>query len=181
MNDTVVPSQNKTVLMLLAVIVALLLVIIVVLMVVGGSGDVPAPTVTAADTQSAADAAPSDMPPATVPADFDPATATRVPEGVDPADFAAQYYEAVLAGDWDTAFAMQPTHKQTTSVEDFSEQLLGYGIVGYTVTGAQDMGEQYVVMVDQETGQFGIFENQWVFVLDEGAWLLQDKAVTGMK
>jgi hypothetical protein len=175
-------GHNKTVLILMGVIV-LLLVLIAGIVAFGGGSDVPAPTADAGTTVPATTDGSTGMPAGTAapPADYDPTTATQVPADQSPEDFTAGYYEALLAGDWETAFYSQPAHKQAGTIDDFAGQIQGYGVVGYTVVSATDQGETYVVVVDQQTGQFGTFENTWVFVQYEGAWVVQDKAVTGMK
>ena len=172
------PAHNKTVLILLGAIAALLFVIVAILVISSAGDDVPAPTVTAT-TETEGTTAPVQN--AAPPAEFDPATAVQVPEDEVPEDFVAAYYESVLAGEYEDAFYRQPAHKQVGTVEEFAGTLQGYDVVSYEVTAAEDQGETYVVVVDQQTGQYGTFENQWVFTLYDGAWLLQDKAVTGMR
>lgn len=181
MSDTPTLQINSTVLILLAIVAVLLAAIAGILVFNGGSDQAleagpesMATQQTNTSTGEQAGTAPST-------AEFDPATATQVPEGVDPQTYAETYYESVLVGDFETAYAMQPAAKQTGTVEDFAAQLQGYGITDYQVTGSQDLGEQYVVVVDQMTAQFGTFENQWTFANVDGVWYVQDKAVTGMK
>jgi hypothetical protein len=116
------------------------------------------------------------------PADFDPASATKVPEGTTPEQWVTEYYTAADGGDWETAFNHLPAAKQAgSSPQALQEQVAGYGVVGFTVVSATEEGDKATVIVDQETGQYGTFENTWVFVKDGGAWLVQSKAVTGMK
>ncbi|GAB4279420.1 MAG: hypothetical protein Kow0056_12540 [Coriobacteriia bacterium] len=175
-------QPNKTILALVAVI--LLLVAVIAGVLVAKSGDVPGPdsAATSAGTSGVADAGGAQAggvaPPA---ADFDPTTATKVPADVTPEDFVAGYYEAVLAGDWEEAYSRQPAARQTGDVDGFAQQIQGYGVVGYEITGATQQGDQYMVTVDQQTAQYGTFVNQWVFYNHEGEWVVQDKAVTGMK
>jgi hypothetical protein len=180
MSDTATLQPNKTILILLAVVVVLLLVIVGIVVAGSGGEDVPSPTASTADPAAGgAVGQPTGVaPPA---ADFDPTAATQVPADTTPEDFVAAYYEAVLAGDFEDAYYRQPVAKQTDGVDAFAQQLQGYGIVGYEITASSEDGDQYVVVADQQTGQFGTFENQWVFLDYEGAWVVQDKAVTGMK
>jgi hypothetical protein len=180
MSETASIQTNRTVVILLVVVAVLLAAIAGILVASGSSDDVPAPT--ASGTATPADST-AGQPAGTAapPTDFDPTTATRVPEGAEPADFVAGYYDAILAGEWEEAFSRQPAHKQTGSVDDFAGQIQGYGVSGYEIVSAGEQGEQYVVVADQQTAQYGTFENQWVFMDFEGEWLVQDKAVTGMK
>lgn len=181
MSESASIQPNKTVLIMLGIIIVLLVVMVGVIMA-KSSSDVPSPTAAApASTPTGDTGAGAPAGTAAPAADFDPTTATKVPEGTSPEDFVAAYYDAILAGDWETAYAAQPAHKMTGSVADFQAQIEGYGVVSYTVTGSSEQGEQYLVEVDQETGSYGTFTNQWVFMKADGGWVVQDKAVTGMK
>ena len=116
------------------------------------------------------------------PANFDPAKATKVPSGSDPKKFVDEYYAAVMKKDYSTAFKHIPADKQAGSSPDaLKTQLEGYGITGYTITSATQQGDQYTVNADQVTSSYGTFSNTWVFVKNGNAWVLQSKAVTGMK
>lgn len=180
MSESAPAAQNKTVVILLGVIAALLAVIVVVFLVQGSSGSVPEPTVsTPAPTQQTSTGQQAGT--AAPPTDFDPTTAPAVAEGELPEDYVTAYYESVLAGDWEDAYYRQPTANLQGSVDAFREQLTGYGIAGYTIVNTAEEGEQYIVIADQQTAGFGTFENQWVFVQHEGAWVVASKAVTGMK
>jgi hypothetical protein len=172
-------SNQKAIYILLGLIIGLMVVILAI--IVWPEPDLPAPTASVPAEQPAA--APSAAAPAGVaPAEVDPNSATKVTEGTDPGDFASEYYELVLAGDYETAFYMQPIDRQAGSTPaDFQAQLEGYGITGYELVSAVEEGEQYVVVIDQITG-FGTFENTWVFTSDgEGGWFVASKEVSQMK
>ncbi len=172
-------SNQKAIYILLGLIIGLMVVILAI--IVWPEADLPAPTASAPAEQPAA--APSAAAPAGVaPAEVDPNSATKVTEGTDPGDFTSEYYELVLAGDYETAFDMQPADRQAgTTVADFQAQLEGYGITGYELVSAVEEGEQYTVVIDQITG-FGTFENTWVFTSDgEGGWFVASKEVSQMK
>ena len=116
------------------------------------------------------------------PANFDPKSATKVPAGSDPKKFVDEYYAAVMKKDYATAFKHLPADKQTGSNPDaLKQQIEGYGITGYEITGASQQGDQYSVAADQKTSSYGTFSNTWVFVKNGNVWVLQSKAVTGMK
>lgn len=116
------------------------------------------------------------------PANFDPKTATKVPANSDPKKFVDAYYAAIMKDDYKTAFAHLPADKQTGSSPDaLKQQIEGYGVTGYTITSAAQQGDQYTVNADQVTSSYGTFSNTWVFVKNGNVWVLQSKAVTGMK
>lgn len=116
------------------------------------------------------------------PASFDPKTATKVPAGTTPEAFVKEYYEAVTKKDYATAFTHLPADKQAgSSAEALKQQLEGYGITGYEVTKATEQDGKFVVDADQITQSYGTFANSWVFVKNGNVWVVQSKAVTGMK
>ncbi len=116
------------------------------------------------------------------PANFDPTTATKVPADSDPKKFVDAYYAAVMKDDYATAFKHLPADKQTGSSPDaLKQQIEGYGVTGYTITSAAQQGDSYTVNADQKTSSYGTFSNTWVFVKNGNVWVLQSKAVTGMK
>jgi hypothetical protein len=116
------------------------------------------------------------------PADFDPKTATKVPANSDPKKFVEAYYASIMKDDYKTAFAHLPADKQTGSSPDaLKTQIEGYGVTGYKIVSAAQQGDQYTVNADQQTSSYGTFSNTWVFVKNGNAWVLQSKAVTGMK
>jgi hypothetical protein len=116
------------------------------------------------------------------PSSFDPASATKVPAGTTPEKYVDEYYAAVMKKDYKTAFAHLPADKQAGSSPDaLKQQIEGYGITGYKVTSATQQGDQFSVNADQVTSSYGTFANTWVFVKDGNVWLVQSKAVTGMK
>jgi len=166
-----VRDNNPVVIGLLAAIVVLLAVVVGMIVWPSQNGDSTSES-TAQDT---------DLPIGSA-VIIDPTTATRIPDDMTPEEFAAQYYEAILAGDYETAFYMQPADRQGgSSVADFQTQLEGYDIVGYEVTGVTQQGDVYQVIVDQQTGSFGTFVNEWQFQAYEDGWLVASKSVAGMK
>ena len=117
-----------------------------------------------------------------VPTDFDAKTATEVPSGTTPEKWVDEYYAAADKGDWATAFKHLPSAKQTGSSPDaLKQQVAGYGVTGYKITSATEQGDQATVTVDQETSQYGTFQNTWVFKKQGSTWVVAGKAVTGMK
>lgn len=121
--------------------------------------------------QTAPDAAP-----------VDPKSATKVPEGTEPADFVASYYAACDKGDWAAAFDLLPASKKAGNSPDaLKEQVTGYGVKSATVTGSTEQGDKLLVTAEQVTASYGTFVNTWTFEQKDGTWFVADKAVTGMK
>lgn len=179
-----VQTNNQQVLIIGLVVIAALLAAIVGVIVYQQStaAKIPAMSSTPAATQPAQDAAaPGAMPAATDTA-FDSKTATKVTGGAEPEGWVKAYYEACDKDDWEGAFSHLPTAKQAGNSPDaLKEQVTGYGIKGWKVTSAKVEGDKATVIVDQETGQYGTFENTWTFVKEGDEWLVESKAVTGMK
>jgi hypothetical protein len=175
------------------VIIAL---VVVAVLLVGGLGyliwnnsqKLPAPTLTGTTSNSASSATTSTGSGATgstslVPAEFDEKSATKLPAGTTPEKWVDEYYAAADKGDWQTAFDHLPTLKQKdyVSADGLKQQVSGYGVVGYKITSATEQGDQAKVTVDQQTSQYGTFENTWVFEKSGSTWVVAGKAVTGMK
>ncbi len=119
---------------------------------------------------------------AIVPADFDAKAATKVSSGTTPEKWVDEYYAAADKGDWTTAFNHLPAAKQTGSSPDaLKQQVASYGITGYKITSSTAQGDEATVIVDQQTTQYGTFENTWVFKKQGDTWLVAGKKVTGMK
>jgi hypothetical protein len=192
-------SQNQKYLVIGLAVVALVLAGVVAWLVLGSNNSADTastttPAATAADqqaqlpaghpstTSTAGGATGGTAAAGQAPATFDPKTATKVPAGSDPKKFVDEYYAAVMAKDYATAFKHLPADKQTGSSPDaLKQQIEGYGITGYTITAAAQQGDQYSVNADQVTSSYGTFANTWVFVKNGDVWVLQSKAVTGMK
>jgi cytoskeletal protein RodZ len=182
--DTMEQSQTQKYLVIGLAVVALVLVGVIAWLAISNNSsqasatatNTPATTTDQSAPTGGATSAPSSETP------FDAKTATKVPSGTDPKKFVDEYYAAVMKKDYTTAFKHLPAAKQTGSSPDaLKQQIEGYGITGYSVTGATQQGDQYTVTADQVTSQYGTFSNTWVFVKDGNVWLVKDKAVTGMK
>ncbi len=145
---------------------------------------VPAPSATApsgmgAGTGADAGAAPQAAPD---PAVVDPSAATALPKGTEPEAFVKSYYEACDKGDWEAAYDALPADKKQGQTPDgLKQQVEGYNVTSFAITNAAVEGDKATIMVDQVTGAYGTFENQWTFVKKDGAWYATSKQVTGMK
>ncbi len=184
-------NNNQQILVIGLVVIAVLLAAIVgVLIWQQSKTSVPTPTANAVtpqgsamgqatgNTASGANGAPANGEAAA----FDPKTATKVPKGTEPEAFVTGYYQAVEDGDWQAAFDALPADKKAGNTPDaLKEQVTGYGIKSFKVTGATVQGDTATVKVDQVTTSYGTFENTWTLVKKDGVWLVKSKAVTGMK
>jgi hypothetical protein len=181
-------TQTNNTLVIALVVIAVLLAAIVGVIIYRQSTAVPSVTATTPATTPApaTGAATGAMGGATggttAPTEVDPASATKVPKGTDPATYVNAYYEACAKGDWQAAYDMLPADKKAgNSPEALKEQVSGYGIKSFTVSKAEIKGDSASVNAEQVTGQYGTFVNTWTFTKDGETWLVASKAVTGMK
>ncbi len=174
-------ARNKTVPMLLGVVAVLLLAIVALLVLNNGNET----TVPVADTGTTAttdaDTTGSMSQPgmgASTGVEFDPATATKVPEGVTPEEYVAQYYQAILDKDFEKAFAMQPaTSQEGNNAEDFGATQTGYGMTSFTIGESSEDGDIATVTAEQDLGANGKWAAMWTFEMYEGSWVVQSRAV----
>ena len=179
MEENVQPaSRNRMTLILLGVVVILLVAIAVILLT--GGDDAGSPTASNTGNTGSTNTT-GTMPGATSETPFDPATATKVPAGQAPEDYVKTYFDAVVAGDYATAYAMLPTAKQADygSEAAFSDQLKGYGVTGYTIDSATEEGNEAQVLATA-TMPGGNFQYMWVFVKDGDVWLVKSRTLPGM-
>lgn len=173
--------RNKTVPMLLGV-VAVLLLAIVLLLVLGGKNDTGTTTAGTAttgstDTNTSAPVSQPGMGSSTG-VEFDPATATKVAEGMTPEDHVKAYYQAILDKKWDVAFAMQPaTSQMGNTAADFEATQTGYGMTSFTIEEATEEGDTALVTAVQDLGTNGMWAAQWTFQKYENGWVVQSRAV----
>ncbi len=187
MSEQVQNNNQQTVVIGLVVIAALLAAIVGVLIWQQSKAatTVPAPT---AQTAPATTPTTGQQPPAGMgqqspaAAPVDPKSATKLPKGTEPEAWVTKYYTACDKGDWQAAFDALPADKKAGNSPDaLKQQVEGYGVKSFKVTGATVEGDKATVKVDQVTGGYGTFENTWTFVKKDGVWLVESKAVTGMK
>lgn len=151
----------------------------------GATASVPVdPTAAVMGTQQGAvPGMPPGMGSQSTPAQFDPATAPVVPEGMTPAEFVYSYYEACAAEEYERAFTLLPVATQTTygDAATFAKTLEGYGITSFSVDPPVETAETYSV-VGWQVAQGMSFGYEWVFVKgDAGEWLLQSRTMAGSK
>ncbi len=164
-------SVNRTAVIALVAVIVVLLAAIVALVYVN-SKRIPGPTPGAVAPGGAAQ----------VPVAFDPATATKVPAGMAPADFVRGYYEAVDKGDYAAAYKMLPPDKQQSYGDSakFEQQLTAYGISGFEVEQPVETDDMVTVVAWQQTPN-GSFGYKWTLVKEGEEWVLQSRVQAGMK
>lgn len=176
-----VNNSQKTVVMALIAIAVLLVAIIGVIVVQGQSSNIPTPVT---GDQGTPDGAQGGMPggaPATVPSvDFDVATATKVPAGVEPEQFVRNYYELCSQKKYDEAYTMLPlaTQQYYGDAEKFKGTLESYGITEFEVESASGTDtEVKVVGVQQAQGM--AFAYTWTMVKEGDAWYVKSREMGG--
>lgn len=168
-------APNRSIVILLSVIVVLLLAVVAYFLLADGAATDTATNDAATDT-----AAPTGMTGSTTPAEFDPATATKVPAGETPEQYVVVYFDAVVAGDFQTAYDRLPSDKKAAQdAASFASQLQGYGVTAYTIDGATEEGEEAQVTATA-TMPGGAFQYLWTFVKDGDGWLVKSRTLPGM-
>lgn len=173
--------RNNTVMIALVAVIVLLAAVIVYIVLNGTSGTTVEPAATPTEAPVTDAAAPSGMPGTTTEAEFDPATATKVAAGETPEQHVTKYFDAVLAAEYDAAYAMLPTSKQASygNVQAFSDQLKGYGMTEYSIDSAVEEGEEAQVTATAVMPG-GSFQYLWTFVKDGDGWLVKSRTLPGM-
>lgn len=125
--------------------------------------------------------APQGMP-SSAPAPFDPATATKVPDGQTPEEFLTAYLVACEKGDWEKAFASLPIGKQEQygTAEAFGNQLATYGIQGHEVAEVSATDDEVVLSGIMKTGSAGDWSYDWTFKQADGVWYAADRGPVAM-
>lgn len=169
---------NRNIVIILVVIIVLLAAAVGYFVFADSSTD---STGTTGSTDSG-----STMPTSTTGADsqaaaFDPATATVVEAGLTPEQHVSAYFDAVIAGDYATAYKMLPTAKQAEYGDEaaFSSQLAGYGITSYTIDSVVENGDETEVTATASMAG-GSFSYLWTFVKDGDKWLVKSRTLPGM-
>jgi hypothetical protein len=183
-----VKNNQQTVVIALVVIAALLVAIVGVLVVQGQSANIPA----ISNNQGAPaggdpaaggmpGGAPGGMPGGGVPSvEFDPATATKVPAGVEPEAFIRDYYAACSEKKYEDAFTMLPlaTQQYYGDAAQFEATLESYGISGFEVKSASGSDtEVQVVGVQQAQGMS--FAYTWTLVKEGDDWFVKSREMGG--
>ncbi len=177
--ESTAAPKNKSVMILLVVIIVLLAAV-VAYFVFADKGTTDTTTTTDTSTTETSVTPPAGMPGATT-TEFDPATATVVAAGLTPEQHVTAYFDAVVSGDFSTAFAMLPTAKKTEYGDEaaFASQLTGYGITSYTIDSVTENGDETEVTATAVMPG-GNFQYLWTFVKDGDKLLVKSRTLPGM-
>lgn len=108
----------------------------------------------------------------TTPATSAEASETVVPAGETPEEFVVAYFDAVVDGDYATAYDRLPADKKAEQTpDDFAASLQDYAISGYAIDGVQEDGTQVQVLVTA-TMSAGSMSYLWTFSQDGDSWVL---------
>ena len=112
---------------------------------------------------------------------FDPSTAVRVAEGVTPEAHVTAYMQALVDGDYATAYALLPRDKQESYVDEptFAAQVGGYGVQSFSIDSVaqtEDTAEITTTIITPS----GDFQYLWTFVKDGDTWLVKSRTIGGM-
>lgn len=174
-------TKKNAVPILLGVIVVLLIAIVVGL-VIKGNGKT-ASTTNAGSTATTSSASTSSTAnqagmASSTSSSFDPATATKVPSGMQPKDFVKKYYQSILNKQWAAAFKMQPAASQKGgTVADFQSTQEMYGMTAFQVTGSNVQNSAAQVSVSQNLGSNGMWTAMWTFAKYKGGWVVESRQV----
>jgi hypothetical protein len=157
LHEGTVAAPNRTVIIMLGVIVVLLAAIVVVVML-GNAKDDGTPQAAAPTT--GAPAAPT-------------GEQTMVAEGKTPEEHVAAYFDAVVAKDYATAFALQPADKIAgRTVESYQADVEGYGISAYTILGSGEQQGYTQVTASVTTAAIGEVKYVWSFQETAEGWVV---------
>ncbi|MRR13485.1 hypothetical protein EG835_13770, partial [bacterium] len=157
-------TQKQIVIGLVAVAV-LLAAIVGVLIWQNNKTAVPSPTGNATNNPTTN---PTSNPGTATPApaaDFDPATAPKVPAGQTPEEYVKAYYQACQDKKYDVAFPMLPTATQAYYGDEagFKSTLEGYGVSSFSVQPQKEAGDA-ITVVGAQSAQGMEFPYTWKFV-----------------
>lgn len=175
-------GTNKNAVPILLGIIAVLLVAIVVGLVIKGNNKSATPATSTASNSSASTSTTATGNQAGMASStsgtFDPASATKVPSGMQPKDFVKKYYQSILGKQWATAFKMQPAASQKgQTVADFQSTQQMYGMTAFEVTGSNTQGNTAQVSVSQNLGSNGIWTALWTFQKYKSSWVVESRQV----
>ena len=173
-----IDSQQTLVYALIAI--AVLLAAIVVFMIVRPSGFSSSQTGAAGSaTAPSSTLLPAEMTKPTAVA-FDPKTATQLPSDLTPETAMKAYSDAVMAGKWDTAYALLPleSKKAYGSAAGMGSQIKAYNVTGFKVGAPQTSGSDTSITLEEDTAQMNI-SYAWTFTKVGNAWYVMERKMAG--
>lgn len=172
-------KSNQQIIVIGLVVIAALLAAIVGVIVYQQSkvNSVPAPTTPTLSTTTGQS---SGMGSTAAETPFDPKTATKVPEGMDPLAFVKAYHEDVAKGKWAEAYKMLPIDKQKSygDAKAYEEQVKAYGITSYKLGKPATNGDTVQIAAEQVTPQMPVTYT-WVFKKVGGQWYCASRQMGG--
>jgi hypothetical protein len=173
------PNQNRIVMILAATVVVLFIAFIAVVVLNNGSktAQTPQAVTTGGTGTTTTTTTATSNPGVASSAEFDPATATKVPSGTLPKDYVAKYYQAILDQKWDVAFKMQPAASQSGTVADFQSTQAMYGMTKFSIFSSSASSTDATVVVSQDLGTNGTWNSTWTFVKSGSDWLVKTRKV----
>ena len=107
---------------------------------------------------------------------FDPATATKVPEGMTPEQLVEKYSTYVVDGNYEEAYKLLPLGTQMTygSASAFKAQLKDYGISDYAMGGSEETTDTFTIAAAQITPDLTVAYT-WSFKKVDGQWYVESR------
>ncbi|MGV8084040.1 MAG: hypothetical protein AB2L09_10475 [Coriobacteriia bacterium] len=107
---------------------------------------------------------------------FDPATATKVPEGMGPKEAVEQYHKYLVAKEYGKAYELLPLASKASygSESAFTKQLAEYNVSGYELVQPQETADTYQVVAVQATSQISV-AYQWTLKKVDGQWYIAQR------
>lgn len=163
-------SKQRGLVVLLSIIAVMLALLIGVMiyMFAGGlgssSGSASSGSTSGASAESSASAV------------FDPATATKVPEGMSPKEAVEQYHKYLVAKEYGKAYELLPLASKASygSESAFTKQLAEYNVSGYELVQPQETADTYQVVAVQATSQISV-AYQWTLKKVDGQWYIAER------
>lgn len=105
---------------------------------------------------------------------FDPAAAPLVPADLTPDTYVTLYYDRVMAGDFENAWAMLPKEASAQTMADYLILLSGYEPEGYFVTDVVEDEAGTTVSALQFGADNRSYTTTWAFVATDKGLALKD-------
>lgn len=101
---------------------------------------------------------------------------TRVTKGKEPEQWVKAYYRAILAGEYERAWAMQPaSNRVQADAAAFAVQQKAYGLKSWKQGRVTGMEDQLLIETIQDLGAQGTWYTYWLFQGKKGDWVVMSK------
>jgi len=96
---------------------------------------------------------------------------TMVAKGQTPEDHVKEYFEAYKNDDLKKAFDMSPAENKAAQPEDdFITLRKGMPIAEYKILPTEEQGNEKIIAVEYDIGQYGTWVSTWLFEENGGKW-----------